>query len=119
MNTSTRVRLAQAGALSVAGTVATTILCCLPFATGVAGATLAAVGARFEPLRPYLSAISVGLLGYAFYATYSRNAACASGSCRAAAPRRARRVVVWVVAALVALLLTVSWWANWVIYWTL
>src|SRR5262249_39452340 len=32
-------------ALTSAGTVAATVLCCLPFATGVAGAALAAVGA--------------------------------------------------------------------------
>ena len=62
MSASTRARWAQAGALTTAGTVAATILCCLPFATGIVGATLAAV---------------------------------------------------------VVLLLTASWWANWVIYWTL
>lgn len=119
MSDFTRARWAQAGALTTAGTVAATILCCLPFATGVVGATLAAVGARFEPLRPYLIAISLGLLGYAFYAGYRRDTLCAHGSCETPARRRARRIVVWLVAAAVVLLLTASWWANWVIYWTL
>ncbi|MGH9409759.1 MAG: mercuric transporter MerT family protein [Vicinamibacterales bacterium] len=119
MSDATRARWAQAGALTTAGTVAATILCCLPFATGIVGATLAAVGARFEPIRPYLIAISVGLLGYAFYAAYTRASTCAGESCDAPTTGRAPRVVVWLVAAIVVLLLTASWWANWVIYWTL
>lgn len=119
MSNSTRARWAQAGALTTAGTVAATILCCLPFATGIVGATLAAFGARFEPLRPFLIAISLGLLAYAFHAAYRRDTACADGSCDIPATGRARRVVVWLVATVVVLLLTASWWANWVIYWTL
>jgi len=46
-------------ALTSAGTVAATILCCLPFATGIIGASVAAVGARFVPLQPYLIAVSL------------------------------------------------------------
>ena len=42
MNTSTRTRWSEVGALTSAGTVAATILCCLPFATGIVGASVAA-----------------------------------------------------------------------------
>lgn len=35
MNSVLRVRLSEVGALSTARTVAATIFCCLPFATGI------------------------------------------------------------------------------------
>ena len=60
----------QVGALTTSGTVAATIFCCLPFATGLIGAGVAAFGARFAPFRPYLVALSVAMLGYAFYQAY-------------------------------------------------
>lgn len=59
-------RWSEIGALASAGTVATTILCCLPFATGVIGASLAAAVARFAPYQPYLALLSLTLLGDAF-----------------------------------------------------
>ena len=69
-------RWSEIGALSAAGTVAATILCCVPFATGLLGAALAAFGARVAPFQPYLTAASLGLLGYAFYQAYRRDPAC-------------------------------------------
>jgi hypothetical protein len=44
----------EVGALTSAGTVAATIFCCLPFATGIIGASVAAFGARFAPFQPFL-----------------------------------------------------------------
>ena len=118
MNANTRATLSSAGALTTAGTVAATIFCCLPFATGVIGAGVAAFGARFAPMQPYLATLSVALLGYAFYQDYRRDTAvCVGESCNVFA--RYRRLGLWLLAVGVALLLTVSWWANWVIYWTL
>ncbi|MGH9330432.1 MAG: mercuric transporter MerT family protein, partial [Vicinamibacterales bacterium] len=70
MDSQTRRRWSEAGALTSAGTVAATIFCCLPFASGVLGAGLAAAGARFAPFRSYLAALSVTFLGYAFYQAY-------------------------------------------------
>ena len=120
MRTSNGARWAQLGAVTSAGTVAAGILCCLPFATGVLGATVAAVGARFEPWRPYLTATSVGLLAYAFYLSYRRTAtACETGTCHPVPVARARRLVVWLVAVVVIVLLTAPLWTSWVIYWTL
>jgi uncharacterized membrane protein len=65
VSTSTRTGWSEVEALTSAGTVAATILCCLPFATGIVGASVAAVGARFVPFQPYLIAVSLGLLAYA------------------------------------------------------
>ena len=67
MTSHTRPLLPSAGSLRTAGTVAATIFCCLPFATGIIGASVAAFGARFAPLQPYLATLSIGLLGSAFY----------------------------------------------------
>ena len=120
MNPNTRAQLSSAGALTTAGTVAATIFCCLPFATGVIGAGVTAFGARFAPMQPYLATLSVALLGYAFYQDYRRDTTlCVGESCDVSAVLRYRRLALWLVAVGVALLLTASWWANWVIYWTL
>jgi hypothetical protein len=114
-----RARWSEVGALTGAGTIAATVLCCLPFATGIVGAGLAAVGARFAPFQPYLTAISVGLLAYSFYQTYRRDPSCAADGCDVPTVIRRRRIVLWVVAVAVAVLLTVNWWASWLIYWSL
>jgi hypothetical protein len=120
MNSGLRVRLSEVGALSTAGTVAATIFCCLPFATGIVGASVAAYGARFAPLQPYLAAVSVGFLAYSFYQAYRPAAvACVPESCEVPRSLRSRRIALWLVTVLVALLLTAPWWANWVIYWSL
>ena len=120
MNPERRAQLSSAGALTTAGTVAASIFCCLPFATGIIGAGVAAFGARFAPLQPYLATLSIGQLGHAFYQTYRPDAvACVGETCNVPTAVRYRRVGLWLAAAGVALLLTAPWWANWVIYWTL
>jgi mercuric ion transport protein len=120
MNEHARSRWAEAGALGAAGTVAATIFCCLPFATGVIGAGMAALGAHFAPFQPYLAGLSLALLGYALYQAYRPGAVvCVGERCDAPSPLHYRRLTVWIMAVIVVLLLTASWWADWVIYWTL
>ena len=122
MNTHARAKLSAAGAVTTAGTVAATIFCCLPFASGIIGAGVAAFGARFAPFQPYLATISLALLGHAFYQAYRPDAiVCVGDDGPYDVPTvvRYRRLALWIVAVGVALLLTASWWANWVIYWTL
>ena len=116
MSAPTRTRWSELGALTSAGTVAATILCCLPFATGVIGASVAAVGARFVPFQPYLAAASLGLLAYSFFQAYRREPTCAERTCDPPMPVRRRRITVWLVTIVVAGLLTVNWWASWLIY---
>jgi mercuric ion transport protein len=120
MDARARSRWAELGALSAAGTVAATIFCCLPFATGIIGAGVAAFGARFALFQPYLAGVSVASLGYAFYEAYRPGAVvCVGERCDAPSSLHYRRVTVWIMALVVVLLLTSSWWANWVIYWML
>lgn len=120
MDAATKTTLSYAGALTSAGSVAAMIFCCLPFATGIIGAGVAAFGARFAPLQPYLIGLSLASLGYAFYQAYRPGAVTCDGDrCDVPSSRRYRRVTVWVMAVVVVLLLTASWWADSVIYWTL
>lgn len=118
MKTSTRTRWSEVGAMTSAGTLAATVLCCLPFATGVIGASLAAIGASFAPFQPYLIGCSLALLAYSFYQAYRPDATCTTDACTFVAPRR-RRLTVWLVAVVVVGFLTVNWWASWLIYWSL
>jgi hypothetical protein len=105
--------------LTSAGTVAATILCCLPFATGIIGASVAAVGARFVPFQPYFIAMSLSLLAYSFYQAYRSDAACAADGCDLTVSLRRRRITLWCVTIVVLGLLSVNWWASWLIYWSL
>ena len=112
-------RWSEVGALTSAGTVAATILCCLPFATGIIGASVAAVGARFVPLQPYLITVSLGLLTYSFYQAYRRDATCAADGCDVPTSVRRRRITLWFVSIVTIGFLTANWWATWLIYWSL
>jgi len=107
------------GALATAGTVAATIFCCLPFATGLLGAALAAFGARLTPLQPVFICLSVGFIAYSFYQAYRPGATCSADGCDVPTALRRRRLVLWVVAFAVVAMLTTNLWANWVIYWSL
>jgi hypothetical protein len=115
-----RRRWSEAAAITSAGTVAATIFCCLPFASGLVGAGVAAFGAQFAPFRIYFIGLSLACLGYAFYQMYRPSAAqCDDDHCDTSASVRRRRFALFGITALVLLLLTSSWWANWIIYWTL
>jgi len=120
MNANMRARLFYAGSLTTAGTVAAAIFCCLPFATGIVGAGVAAYGARFAPLQPYLAGVSLALLAHSFYQAYRPGTvSCVGERCDVTSTILYRRVTLWVVTVVVCLLLTATWWANWVIYWSL
>jgi mercuric ion transport protein len=105
--------------LTSAGTVAATIFCCLPFATGIIGTGVAAFGARFAPFKPLFVGTSLVSLAYAFYQAYRPDPRCAADACDITASVRRRRIVLWVVTTAVVALLTAPSWANWLIYWSL
>ncbi|HZF39748.1 MAG TPA: mercuric transporter MerT family protein [Blastocatellia bacterium] len=109
------------GAILPAVGFSLTWFCWLPIAAGALGAGMAATGGVLTPLRPYLTAASVALLGVAFYQAYKRkNTECAPGEgCALGENCRRQRVVLWLVAIVTAALLTVGEWSSWVIYWML
>ncbi len=100
--------------LTGAGSILTAFLalgCCVgPLVLALLGMGGAGLLIAFEPYRPYLTAATIALLGLGFYASYrrpglmTRNGAAA---CKCPAPRtnRTGRVVLWVAAALVLMLL--------------
>ena len=79
-------------------------LCCIGPLVAV-GLGLGAFGAAafFESVRPYLLAVTAGLLGAAFYLTYRKKPEenCADGVC-AAAPKKPQKLALW-IATVVAL----------------
>jgi len=99
---------------AVAAAVAASACCLGPvlFATIGAGA-LGAASLRLEPYRPWFLALTATLLGVAFVTTYRRKPdACADGTCAPSA-RRATKTLLWVAAALVALLATFPYYSKW------
>jgi hypothetical protein len=92
--------------------------CCLPLATGIVGAGVAAFGAWFAPLQPYLTAASVASLAYSFYQAYRPRPSCTRG-CEIPGSLRSQRRLVWSTAVAVATLLSAPHWVNWIIYWSL
>jgi len=101
--------------------VSLTWFCCLPLAVGALGAGFAAVGASLAPLRPYLMAASLAILGLAFYQAYKpRRVECAPGkSCGIGASRTRQRALLWIITLVTLVLLTTGDWSSWIIYWTL
>ena len=87
--------------------------CILPVAVALLGVGSAALAARLEPLRPYLLATTVLLLGFAVYRAY-RPLECAPGeACAVPSARRRFRIVLWVVTAVALALVTFPYYASW------
>lgn len=109
------------GAVLAALAAAASWLCCLPLALGVLSSGAAGAATVLAPVRPWLTAVSLVLLALAFAQEYwPRRRDCdEASSCRAVRTVRRRRLILWVSALLVALLLTLPSWSSWLIYWSL
>ena len=93
-------------------------LCCIGpilFVTLGVGTGLAS---QFEPLRPVFIVLTVGLLALGFYSVYGRRPAvdsCAScsveSSCAAPGRRTRGKVLLWIAAAVVLIVLTFPQWS--------
>ncbi len=64
---------------AVVAAVLASACCILPLVLGGLGISIVAVAGFFESVRPYLLAVTVVLLGAAFYFSYSRKRECAPG----------------------------------------
>ncbi|HXH07997.1 MAG TPA: mercuric transporter MerT family protein [Vicinamibacterales bacterium] len=97
---------------AIAAAVGASICCIGPVVLSALGAgTLSAAAARFGVYRPILLALTAGLLGVAFYATY-RGAGCGpDGSCPPGS-RRARTIALWIATILVLLLVGFPYYAD-------
>jgi mercuric ion transport protein len=118
-DTGERPRIAMASTAGAVLSAFVATLCCVgPLILALAGLGGAGLLTKFEPLRPYLTVATVGLLGLGFYFSYRKpRAGAATGvACDCPAPRASRmgRVMLWVGAALVAVLLGAPYLIEWV-----
>lgn len=84
----------------VLAAVAASSCCILPLLLGAASAGTVGLGAALTPYRPYLTGLTVLLLGAAFYFTYrpGKGACGPDGSCAVEKPtgaKRAGRALLW------------------------
>ena len=99
---------AAGGALGLGALAAAVGGCCAaPWAVALLGVAGAVALARLTFLLPYALIGAVALLGLAFWRAYRPVPACADGACDTTS-RRSLRIVVWVAAALVAVLTAIA-----------
>ena len=116
----TRSSWISAGALFPAGAALISASCCLPLGLGLLGLGSATL-TFLIPWRPYFLALTVILLGVAFYQLYRplpASQACEPGAaCPRPVSRRRQRIFMWMVAAVSLTLATLPYWISWLIYW--
>ena len=97
--------------------VGASVCCILPVAVAFLGVGSAALGATFEPFRPYLLGLTVLLLGGAFYQTYKpQKNECAPGeSCAIPENRRRNRILLWIITGLALVLVTFPYYIEWIL----
>ncbi len=104
-----------AGSLTAA--LGASLCCILPVVAAVAGVGSAALGATVEPLRPYLTGVTVMFLAFAFYRAYrplKRN--CAPGeSCAVPENRRQQRLLLWILTLVALALFTFPYYVGWIL----
>jgi len=84
------------------GTAVAASVCCIGPVVGASA--IMAIAVRFEPFRPAFLALTIALLGFAFYGAYRPvPSACATeATCPPVANRRAK-LLVWITAMIVLL----------------
>lgn len=106
--TDTKVMGATGGAVGLGALGAALGTCCVaPWTVGVVGVAGAVALARLVVLEPVLLAGALLLLGVALYFAYRPLPVCEDGSCDRTSQRRLRWIV-WIGAAVVAVLLAVT-----------
>ena len=99
----------------IATAVASTLCCAGPLIAVSLGVSGAGIAARFDPLRPYLLAATIGLLGLGFWLLRrEERRACVPGSlCASPVARRRMRIVLWMATAVAVVLGTFPTWSLW------
>lgn len=121
MNQEKHAKVARAGMVASIATAFGASICCIgPIVAVMFGVTSLAGLAKYEPLRPLFSGVTIVLLGFAFYATYRRPAAaCESGSVCATRGvdrvQRINRIVLWLASAAAVVVLTFPTWSGWLL----
>jgi mercuric ion transport protein len=109
-----KARFALTGAILAA--VTASLCCILPLIAAVLGFTGLAASQFFEDWRPYVLAVTFGLLAVGFYLAYRRpREVCEVGSvCERTPIGRWNRAALWLVAVSVAVLAAFPYYSGWV-----
>ena len=103
MNDNKNVAATTGGAIGISAFASFIGLCCIgPWAVVLFGVSGAVTMARWEPFRPYILAVALAMLAWAFWRVYRPQPACADGSCPAG-PSPWLKVMLWVALLLVVL----------------
>jgi mercuric ion transport protein len=98
---------------SVLAAIGASLCCVAPLVLvtlGIGGAWVATL-TRFEPARPFFVALALGLLALAGHSLYRPTACEAGKACAGSAVRRRQRLIFWLAAVPVLLLLAFPWYA--------
>lgn len=103
----------------ILGAIGASSCCILPlvlFSMGAGGAWIGNLTA-LAPYQPYFIAVTLGFLGYGFYAVYWKpKKACADGAaCARPLPNRVVKSTLWVATALVAAAIAFPYVAPWLL----
>lgn len=108
-------------AVPVMTAVAASICCIGPIVAAFLGFTSLGALVKYEPLRPFFTAITLAFLAGSFYLAYRKRPAesCEPGSiCATHGPTKVQkinRIVFWTVTVIVIVVLTFPTWSNWVL----
>lgn len=105
--------LVAAGAVLAA--LGASLCCILPVAVAVAGVGSAALGAKLEPLRPWLAGVTVLLLGFAFYRAYRPVRCSPEEACAVAAGRRRTRIALWIASLVAVAVIAFPYYVSWLV----
>ena len=91
---------------SMMAAVVASFCCILPIVFAVTGFTVMGASAAFARWRPYLLALTAGLLGFGFYFAYRpAKAECGpNGICARPVPKRSGRLMLWLATATIMVL---------------
>ena len=100
----------------VAGVMASS--CCLmPLILLLLGISSTCLNLKaLEPFRPIAVLVTLSFLGFVFWRLYLKPATCeAEKVCVSKASLRSQRILFWIMAVILLLLLALPWYANWFI----
>jgi hypothetical protein len=106
---------------SVFAAVVASFCCILPIVFALTGFSILGASALFDAWRPYLLALTFGLLGLGFYFAYRpRKEQCSPGSaCAMQVPKRSGRLTLWLATAAVVLFAAFPYYSGAVAEWLL
>lgn len=99
----------------IVGALLASVCCVVPLllvTLGVSGAWISTL-TGLEPLKPYIAALTLGLIGGGFWYVYARTPpACIDGSyCARPQSSRLTKTALWIGLAITLAAVTIDWWA--------